>query len=286
MVTPSWIPIFKEAAKAVREAIDPLIGTQRAAEPLTVRGDGDVTRRIDAIAEAAAIEILQQSHESFTLVSEELGMKDFGKVKEETIVLDPLDGSFNAMVGIAAYSFSAAFAKGKHLSDVREALVADLPRGIIYEAELHKGAKRNGETISPSKLEKLSESTIGVDLNIVDLRIYMRKIIGILNMARRKRYLGTNALELCLVACGKYDAFIDLRGMSRVTDLAAAYLILREAGGVIVDEGGADVDVELLPDSRLSFVAAANTDLCKNILTNLSRGYDTHTSTDLRARRD
>jgi myo-inositol-1(or 4)-monophosphatase len=286
METPNWIPIFKEAAKAVREAIDPLIGTQRAAEPLTVRGDGDVTRRIDAVAEETAIEILQQSHESFILVSEELGMKDLGDVKGQTIVLDPLDGSANAIRGIPAYSFSIAFAKSRHLTDVCEALVADLANGVSYEAELHKGARWNGASIHTSNIEKLSDSMISADLNIVDLRIYIRKIIGILNMARRKRYLGTNALELCLVACGKYDAFIDLRGMSRVTDLAAAYLILREAGGVIVDEGGAKVDVELLPDSRLSFVAAANADLCKSILTNLNRGYDTPLSTDLRAWRD
>jgi myo-inositol-1(or 4)-monophosphatase len=88
-------------------------------------------------------------------------------------------------------------------------------------------------------------------------------------MAKRKRYLGTNALEVCLVACGKYDAFVDLRGMNRVTDIAAAYLILKEAGGIIVDERGVNVDVELLPTSRLSFVAAANITLCKNILMNL-----------------
>ncbi len=175
----------------------------------------------------------------------------------------------NAILGIPAYSFSIAFASGKRLSDVSEALVADLPRAIIYEAELHKGAKCNGDTISPSKVERLSDSTIGVDLNIVDLRSYTKKIMGILNMAKRKRYLGTNALEVCLVACGKYDAFVDLRGMNRVTDIAAAYLILKEAGGVIVDERGANVDVELLPASRLSFVAAANSTLCKNILMNL-----------------
>jgi fructose-1,6-bisphosphatase/inositol monophosphatase family enzyme len=112
---------------------------------------------------------------------------------------------------------------------------------------------------------------IGIDLNLVDLRIYLSKIIGILNLARRKRYLGSNALELCLVACGKYDAFIDLREMSRVTDIAAAYLILKEAGGIMVNERGVEVDTELHPTSRLSFVAAANTNLCKNILLNLQR---------------
>lgn len=286
MVNPSWIPIFREAAKAVKEAIGPLTGTESAADPLTIRGDGDVTRRIDAVAEEAAIGILQQTNEPFRLVSEELGVKDFGDEKDGTIVLDPLDGSANAIRGIPAYSFSVAFSKSRHLSDICEAVVADLTNGDFYEARLHRGASLNGGAMRTSYTEKLSESMISVDLNIVDLRMYVRRIIGILNMARRKRYLGTNALEICLVACGKYDAFIDLRGMSRVTDVAAAYLILKEAGGVFVDELGSEVDVELGPNSRLSFVAAANLSLCQNILTNLKRASNTRLLTDPRASRD
>jgi myo-inositol-1(or 4)-monophosphatase len=268
-MTDDWLTSFTEAAKAVREAIEPLVGTQSAAEPLAVRRDGDVTRRIDAVAEKTAIQILQENHRPFTLISEELGTKEFGKAEGATIVLDPLDGSHNAIVGIPAYSFSVAFARGKRLNEVNEALVADLPRGIIYEAELNKGARRDKMPISSSKTERLSESMISVDLNIVDLRNYMKKVIRILNVAKRKRYLGTNALEICLVASGKYDAFVDLRGINRITDIAAGYLILKEAGGVIVDEKGADADAKLDPSSRLSFIAAANRALSRNILMNL-----------------
>ncbi|WXG43384.1 MAG: inositol monophosphatase family protein [Promethearchaeati archaeon SRVP18_Atabeyarchaeia-1] len=285
-MTSGWLPSFKEASKAVRDAIEPLVGTRRAAEPLTVRGDGDVTRRIDAVAEKAAIEVLRQHGKPFTLISEELGMKDYGEAKNERIVLDPIDGSYNAIVGIRGYSFSVAFADGNRLIDVNEALVADLPGGIIYEAELHKGAKLDGQTITPSKSKRLSDSTIGIDLNIVDLRSYTKNIMGILNIAKRKRHLGTNALEMCFVASGKYDAFVDLRGVGRVTDIAAAYLILKEAGGVIVNEKGAEVDAELLPTSRLSFIAAANAYLCRNILTNLNRRKEAHLSANLGARRD
>jgi myo-inositol-1(or 4)-monophosphatase len=268
-MTGSWLPSFREAAKAVKDAIEPLIGTQSAAEPLTVRMDGDVTRRIDAVAEKTAIEVLQENHRPFTLISEELGMKDFGKEEKATIVLDPLDGSYNAIAGIPAYSFSIALANGRRLNQVCEALVADLPRGVLYEAEANRGARCGKNPLSPSKVDRLSESLISADLNIVDLRNYMKRIIRILNMAKRKRYLGTNALEICFVASGKYDAFVDLRGISRVTDIAAGYLILREAGGVIVDERGVDADVELHPTSRLAFIAAANRALSENILMNL-----------------
>lgn len=269
MVGQTWLPIFREAAEAAMEATEHLVGTEQADKIVVMKTEGDTTRKIDAVAEEAVTHVLVESGMSFTLISEESGTRNFGKETSETIVLDPIDGSANAIRGIPAYSLSVAAAKGKHLSDVSEALVVDLANHVFYEAELHRGATRNGDSISTSKVERLSDSMISADLNIVDLRNYMKKIIKILNMAKRKRYLGTNALEVCLVACGKYDAFVDLRGLNRVTDIAAAYLILKEAGGIIVDERGVNVDVELLPTSRLSFVAAANITLCKNILINL-----------------
>lgn len=273
MASGIWLPVFKEAAEAVRKAVTPLVGTERAGQLVKTKTEGDVTTKVDAVAEEVAAKVLEESGMSFTLISEESGIRKFGKEKGGTIVLDPLDGSTNAIRGIPAYSVSIAFSKGNRLGEVCEALVVDLANGVLFESELHEGAKRNGSPISSSKtIRKLSESMIGVDMNLVDLRIYSKKIMGILNMARRKRYLGSNALEVCLVACGKYDAFIDLRGMSRVTDVAAAYLILKEAGGVMVNERGVEVDVELLPTSRLSFLAVANTELCKNILANLQRG--------------
>jgi myo-inositol-1(or 4)-monophosphatase len=286
MAISKWTAIFREAAKAVREVIDPLVGTESAAEPIAMRGDGDVTRRIDYVAEQAAIDVLQQSHESFRLVSEELGVRDFGNVSSGTIVLDPIDGSYNAVHGIPAYSFSVAFAKSRYLQDVCEAVVADLANGVFYEAELRQGARMNGAAIHASRVERISDSTISADLNMVDLRMYLRKIVAVLNMAKRKRYIGTNALEICLVACGKYDAFVDLRGMSRVTDVAAAQLILKEAGGVVVNEEGHEVDIELQPASRLSFVAAANARLCRNILTNLERTPDRSFLANSRPSRD
>ncbi|WXG45993.1 MAG: inositol monophosphatase family protein [Candidatus Atabeyarchaeum deiterrae] len=270
MTLESWMPVFRRAAENVRRVVKPLIGTADAGEVVTVKTEGDVTSKVDDLAEEAAVKALEDSGMDFSLVSEESGRSFFGKCKSETtIILDPIDGSANAIRGIPAYSFSIAAATGKCLSDVHEALVVDLARGEYYEGEFRKGAKCNGISISPSKVERLSESMISADLNIVDLRVYMKRILRVLNVAKRKRYLGTNALEICFVASGKYDAFIDLRGIARVTDIAAAYLVLEEAGGVMVGRNGAEVNVELLPTSKLSFIAAANRSLCRNIILNV-----------------
>jgi myo-inositol-1(or 4)-monophosphatase len=74
--------------------------------------------------------------------------------------------------------------------------------------------------------------------------------------------MGANALEMAMFAEGLIDIFIDLRKKIRIQDLAAGYLLVKEAGGLILDENLQVLDSDLNYDTRLSFVAAAN----KNIL--------------------
>ena len=74
--------------------------------------------------------------------------------------------------------------------------------------------------------------------------------------------MGANALEMAMFAEGLIDIFIDLRKKIRIQDLAAGYLLVKEAGGLILDENLQPLDSDLNYDTRLSFVAAAN----KNIL--------------------
>jgi myo-inositol-1(or 4)-monophosphatase len=87
---------------------------------------------------------------------------------------------------------------------------------------------------------------------------------------RHLRHLGANALEVCYVADGTTEAFIDMRGKLRVTDVAAAYLILKEANGIMVTPEGKEVNVQLAPTQRVSFIAAANNVIYKAIRNSLS----------------
>jgi myo-inositol-1(or 4)-monophosphatase len=80
------------------------------------------------------------------------------------------------------------------------------------------------------------------------------------------RQLGSTALESVLVASGALDAFVDLRGLSRAVDLAAATLIVREAGAYIVAPDGEDLDMELRADERTSFIVAGNQTLLRQIM--------------------
>jgi myo-inositol-1(or 4)-monophosphatase len=84
--------------------------------------------------------------------------------------------------------------------------------------------------------------------------------------AKHLRHFGANALELCYVADGTIDAFIDIRGKLRTTDVAAASLIIREAGGILTTPEGRPLDSELDPKQKVEFIAAANGEVHQRIL--------------------
>jgi len=72
------------------------------------------------------------------------------------------------------------------------------------------------------------------------------------------RHLGADAIELCYVADGTIDAFVDIRGKLRTTDMAAAWLILQEAGAIIETPERKPLNPKLDPKQTVKFVAAAN----------------------------
>jgi len=92
------------------------------------------------------------------------------------------------------------------------------------------------------------------------------KLTSLAKEVKHLRHLGANALELCYVADGTADAFVDIRGKLRVTDMAAAYLILKEAGAIITTLEGKTLNSRLSPQQRVSFVASGNLTLHKKIL--------------------
>ena len=152
------------------------------------------------------------------------------------------------------------------LGDVYAGMVADLVHGATYTAFEGKGAFRNGEKIKPSTTAVLHDAVIGLDLNTYKVKEIVPKLTGLIAETKHIRHFGANALELCFVADGSTDAFVDIRGKLRTTDVAAAFLILKEAGGIVTTPDNQAVNVELDPKQTLSFVASGNTEIHKKIL--------------------
>ncbi|MCW3981452.1 MAG: inositol monophosphatase, partial [Candidatus Bathyarchaeota archaeon] len=145
-------------------------------------------------------------------------------------------------------------------------VVADLFHDATYLAQKQVGSYRNYQEISPTKTTSLKEALIGLDLNSREIEEIHKKLEGLLIETKHVRHLGANALELCYVADGTTDAFIDIRGRIRTTDIAAASLIIQEAGGKITTLGNTSLTNNLDPAERLRFVASGNEDLHHRIL--------------------
>jgi myo-inositol-1(or 4)-monophosphatase len=266
---PDWLTILQTCAENMKQQVRPLLGSAEAKRGFGIGAGGDVKKQIDLAAENALIQTLQDHHVSCTLISEESGTQQIGTSPSEFfLTADPVDGTANAVHGLPFVDISLAVSKKPLLSEVEVALVADVVHDINYTAEKGKGAYKDEKQIKPSNTARLEDAIVGVDFSSFKTQQMVTKLRGVLDTARHLRHLGANALEVCYVADGTSDAFVDIRGKLRVTDLAAAYLILLEAGGIINTPGGTGLDASLDPSQRVSFIAAANKQMYEAI-TNL-----------------
>lgn len=254
-----WLDILEACAKRMREEILNVYQTTEAGREFGVGAGGDIKKKIDLVAEKALIKTLEKHKASCTLISEESGTKRIGAEPSKfTLTADPLDGTTNALRGLPFMATSLALSQKPYLKDVEVALVTDLLHNVTYTAQRDHGAYRNKKEIKSSRISSLEEAVIGVDFNTFKAGEIVNRMIKVVEQAKHLRHFGANALEICYVADGTTDAFIDLRGKLRVTDMAAAQLILREAGGIMTTPEGRDLDAPLNAAQRVSFIAAAN----------------------------
>ncbi|KDE56223.1 bifunctional fructose-bisphosphatase/inositol-phosphate phosphatase [Methanoculleus sp. MH98A] len=227
-----FIRACDDVAGAVRDAITGMVGTPEAGAYVKMGADGTPTKKIDQVAEEIIVDYFTCHPFCRRLISEELGCAEMGG-ENGTIFLDPVDGTYNAVVGIPFYALSIAYAEE---GVVQAGYVQNLATGETFYAIRGRGACLDDRPIRVSGVSLLEESAMSVYGRKFDpTRVQMigRKI-------RRWRLLGASALELCYVGCGRIDGFIDVRGTLRVTDAAAGMLVCEEAGGTVSDlEGNA-----------------------------------------------
>ncbi len=246
----------------------PLLNTLKEPQPdLGVGAGGDPMKLVDLAAEKAIIEVLLENNVSFMLVSEESGIKEFGTTPSECYVtVDPIDGTTNLVRGLPFYCSSVAVSRKPTLSAVFAASVTDLFHNVSYTAFEGKGAFRDGKRIVTSSVTSLDEAVIGLDLNTYRVKAVAPQLSDLIQATKHIRHFGANALELCYVADGLTDAFVDIRGKLRTTDVAAGFFILKEAGGIVTSPKDEPVDVKLDPKQTLKFVASGNRDIHEKIL--------------------
>ena len=267
-----------EIIKEVSRAIRPYVGKPESGEKVKMGADGTPTALIDIVAEEKVINILKNAPVLSYIVSEEIGELKLGKgtkksislthelrrddIKEEDrprfiFLVDPIDGTSNAIKEIPAFGISIAVANVPEgrlatLNDVELGFISNFGNGNFFEAEKGKGCWLNNEEVHPSNIVSFSDITLGGFT-----KSGTSEASQLVDNARRMRVLGSVVLEISYVASGRYDAFIDLRG-SRIIDIAASKLILEEAGGIITDKYGEKLN-NILSIHERTIVVAANT---------------------------
>jgi myo-inositol-1(or 4)-monophosphatase len=263
-----WLKVLMQCKDNVKTQIVPQLKTVKQPQPnLGIGAGGDPIKHVDLTAENAIVDTLKSQGISFTLISEESGIKKYGQSPHEHFVTaDPIDGTTNLTRGIPFYATSIAVSTEATLNSIHTALVADLVHDVTYTAQKGKGAHRNNEEIAPSKETRLEETVIGIDLNTHKMQTISPNVTSLLRTTKHIRHHGANALELCYVADGTLDAFVDIRGKLRTTDMAGAWLILREAGAIVATPENKPLDVKLDPKQRVKLVAAATREIYESML--------------------
>ncbi|MBK9181128.1 MAG: hypothetical protein IPM45_16495 [Acidimicrobiales bacterium] len=199
--------------------------------------------RSDLVADEAAVGVLVDA--GLAVMSEESGHRP-GQ-GDVVVVLDPVDGSTNASRGVPWYATSLC-AVDDH--GARAAVVVDQASGVRFEAVRGGGARRDGRPVQPSGCDRLADAIVG-------LSGHAAVHLG----WRQYRALGAAALDLCAVACGVLDAYVDCSPDAHGPwDYLGGLLVCREAGAEIVDAFGRDL-VVVDHAARRTPVAAATPDL-------------------------
>src|SRR3954447_9654530 len=252
-LAPDWLGVCRRASAAIRDMLEdrPTIA-ERVIETGTRGQGGDQTLEIDAMAEDVLFAELDQLHAAgarFTAVSEERGVIDFGGNGTQ-VVIDPIDGSVNAKRGLPHFALSVAVAEGTTMADVTFGFVQDFGPDEEFVAWRGHGAELDGVRLDPSLVERRTPNgkleVLGIES--ADPRWVVQSAEALAETAHRLRAIGAMAVSLCSVAAARFDAMASLK-RCRAVDVAAAQLIVREAGGQVAfiaydDPLGAPLDLE------------------------------------------
>ena len=251
------IETLKTACLEVRNTVKHLVGTPEGNTKMGQGAGGDISRKIDLVAEEKVIETIRKSGANPTVIGEECGT--IAGNDKGYIIMDAIDGTTNVTRSIPFNCCSLAYATDSKLSSVTDAAVIDITTGDLYYASKGKGAFLNGNNMTVRKSDKIKQEEIIAGINISGVSQELLHSIGpFISKLNHIRVFGANALELCFLARGYLDLFLDFRAKIRPTDMAAAFLIVKEAGGLVLDKSGNTLDSDISSGNRFSFIALSD----------------------------
>jgi myo-inositol-1(or 4)-monophosphatase len=221
------ISVAQEAGRLLRDRIGSRID-------ITHKGSIDIVTDVDLASERLIRERIATHYPRHQVLAEEGGLAE--SASDYRWVVDPLDGTTNYAHGFPVFCVSIAL---QHLGETILGVVYDPMREELFTAERGTGAALNNRPIRVSSTGDILQSLLSTGFpydiktsNLTNLDHWANFAMH----AQALRRIGSAALDLCYVACGRFDGFWELS--LNPWDMAAGALIVSEAGGRITDFQG------------------------------------------------
>ena len=184
----------------------------------------DFVTNSDLKAEKIIIEELKKAKPYYSIISEENGI-EINKDKNNTWIIDPIDGTINFLHGVPHFAISIAL---KSKDELLSGLIFDPIKDEMFFAEKGKGSFLNNQRLRVSKKNSLEECLFSSNNEGVKF--------SNLNM----RCTGSAALDLAYVAAGRIDGYF--QNKINLWDVAAGLIMIKEAGGMVNDIGNFEIN--------------------------------------------
>ena len=196
------------------------------------KGPLDFVTNSDLKTEKIIIEELKKAKPNFSIISEENGTED-NKDKNNTWIIDPIDGTVNFLHGIPHFAISLAL---KSNDEIVSGLIFDPIKNEMFYAEKDSGAFFNNHRVRVSKKNQINDC----------LFVTGGKMKNELDLPYRKS--GCAALDMAYVAAGRYDGYFQHN--LNIWDIAAGVILIKEAGGIIND-------IDLTVNENINVIASS-----------------------------
>ncbi|MCX7845480.1 MAG: inositol monophosphatase [Dictyoglomaceae bacterium] len=238
--------ILNIAENIVKEAGKILLKYFYEEKDIKLKSISNLITKGDRLSEEKIIELISKNFPNHSILSEEKG--DIKKESNYQWIIDPLDGTTNYAHNNPYFSISIAL---KRENNIILGIIYDPIREELFSAIKGKGAFLNRERIKVSEVKDLKDSLLAFGLPY-ELTMDEKNFISFINLSRRShgiRRIGSAALELAYVSCGRLDGYWSKR--LNPWDFSAGLLLVEEAGGKVTDFNN-----NIVPFKETSIVAS------------------------------
>src|SRR5215472_7801468 len=202
------------------------------------KGEIDLVTEVDIAAEKVIKDLISSHYPKHQILAEESGAYETSS--EYRWIIDPLDGTTNYAHGLPIFCVSIALERA---GEIIIGVIYDPMRDELFVAERGAGATLNNRSMQTSETESLKKALLvtGFPYDVhTNKTNNVDNFANFLKNAQAVRRLGSAAIDLCYVACGRFDGFWEMK--LSAWDMAAGALIVEEAGGQVTRFDGGKFD--------------------------------------------